>query len=142
MTTKEVTPQGGEGYIKEPIDKEKNIDVKTKKEPWEMRKTEYIDKYYQKIRQFIISTREEDTAGNKFYSWKDILGEWEIRKSRIFPYYIVYLNGNKLRKTETLKEATIIRCALIHKNFVIQALKEDKNIPPEVLKDYPDIIRR
>jgi len=87
------------------------------KEPWEMTRENFIDSYRG-------APKEKGTRYNKETErWVDNLME------------------NYSKETLARQDGTILSSGGFHKKIVKQALSEGKPVPPEVLKDYPDLVK-
>jgi len=117
---------------------------KVKKEPWEITREEYIEANIGKPSESALSKGKYYNPETRKYEKRD-----SVERSLSDKHYQLleeaYINGKSTKKplwAETLSEyeKRSGNDKSEHRITVEQALKSGKPVPPEVLKDYPDLM--
>jgi len=141
--------------IKKPKGKKAKITIKgikkeepVKKEPWETTRSEFLKQIHiKKYREVSVpyDLYELSHNGTVIIRGLDVTQKDSLLNNDILTFAALDSDGLGL-KDEDFRRGVIsllpdkFSTYKIHKNSVLQALSEGKPVPPEVLKDYPELV--
>jgi hypothetical protein len=108
------------------------------KEPWEMTKDEYVADYKARQLQRANELEQQIKEGTYSRSEQGQYGLKNLTDAEARRKAASELESAKKEKPDWWYQEDVPN---YHKNFIKTALKEGKPVPPEVLKDYPDLAK-